>query len=131
MNGFFPFVISAFCFVSAAILLIATAVSALRMVNNSMAFSDETRSQVRHTLRNLKELLRSFAQPAIVLPPSDAPRVLKARRTLFRQRKKWIRSVAIVGLLLSVGFGITSPFPFYCVVITLVALLMLLARGIL
>ena len=75
--------------------------------------------------------MRLVRLPEELVDASDSPRLSEAKRALISHRTQAIRSLAVVPLLLCLGFGLMTPFPFYCLVFAFISLLMLLARGIL
>jgi hypothetical protein len=82
-------------------------------------------------LKDRRTLMQFVYQPQELLDSSDSARLSEAKKALLSHRRRLIRSIAAAPLLLGLGFGLTTPFPFYCLVIAIVALVMLLVRGIL
>src|SRR5260370_1371956 len=79
--------------------------------------------------KDRRQLFRFVSVPGDLIDSSDSPRLSDAKKTLIDYRQQVVRSVSVALLLLSLGTGLMTPIPFYCLVFTFIALLMLLARG--
>jgi len=126
----FSYPLAGFCAVAAFVMLLGVAVTTIRLSRNVADIARAEGSEWRF-LKDRRQLFRFVYQPEDLLHSSDSHRLSDAKRILIAHRKQLIRSVAAAPLLLCIGFGLTTPFPFYCLVIAIIAMLMLLVRGIL
>jgi hypothetical protein len=124
----FSCMIAGFCCAASIMILLGTGLSIARISKNIADVARQEGKEWRFW-KDRRQLFRFVSVPGDLIDSSDCPRLSEAKKALTSYRVQAIRSVAAALLLLSLGVGLMTPFPFYCLTFTLIALLMLLARG--
>jgi hypothetical protein len=123
-------VFAGFCYL-AAVQLLAEAIITMARFSRDVAEIARQEGKEWCFWNDGRKLVRFLRLPEQLIDPSDAPRLVVAKRALVDQRTRVIRRGVVALLLISLAIGLTTPFPFYGLLISYAALLLLLARGIL
>lgn len=127
----FPYLTTVFCVIIAAVILLGLNIRVFRIVRQITNVSGPAETEGSQPLKSGYQLICFLCQLDSKNLPADWPQLPETRSAVFRLRKQIKRSVAVALLLLSIGFGLATPFPFYCLIFTLIALLIMLMREIL